>query len=171
MVPAITSLITASDRLSSIANISYRDRCISHSAEAGWQFFDRQIKQCDRDLISSCQIITFQAEKWSNLQRFRSNIEIVDFRVSTLDRYQQVRAKLSANRLVTNQKTEKSFLLATKLYGLIIENVIRGSPCFRGLSQFVADKDCWQELIINRLSTGEIRTKSCPTNSTSSCRS
>jgi CRISPR-associated protein Cas8a1/Csx13 len=34
--------------------------------------------------------------------------------------------------------------------------MIRGSPCFRGLSQFVASKDCWQELIINRLSMGEI---------------
>ena len=78
VVPAIANLITDSERLSSMANISYRDRCISHSTEAGWRFFERQLDRSDRELINSCQVITFQSEQWSNLQRFRSSVEIVE---------------------------------------------------------------------------------------------
>jgi hypothetical protein len=46
---------------------------------------DRQINNSVRDRIDTCQIITFQSEQWSNLQKFRSHVEIVDFKVDVLD--------------------------------------------------------------------------------------
>ena len=80
---------------------------------------------------------------------------MMDVRDDILDRYQQLTAKLSSNRLITTKK-EEHFLVATKIHDLIVANIISGSPFFKGLSQLVTDPNYWIELSINRKHLREI---------------
>jgi CRISPR-associated protein Cas8a1/Csx13 len=151
VIPGVTNLIKASGSFLSMAKVNYQDRCILNGVEAGWRFFerDRQVNNEVDDRITTCQIVTFQADKWTNHQRFRSRVDVMEVRDTVLDRYQQLTSKLSTNRVVTVKK-DKHFLVATKIPELIVENIIRGSPFFRGLSEIVTDANYWTELSINK---------------------
>jgi CRISPR-associated protein Cas8a1/Csx13 len=156
VIPAITNLIESTKSLSSMVNVNYQDRCILHSVEAGWRFFehDRQISKSE-DRITTCQVITFQADKWTNYQRFRSRLDVMEVRDTILDRYQQLTDKLYPSRVISTKKGEH-FLVPTKIHELMVENIITNSPFFKGLSQIVKDSNHWIELSINRKYLGEI---------------
>jgi CRISPR-associated protein Cas8a1/Csx13 len=157
VIPGVTNLIKASGSFLSMAKVNYQDRCILNGAEAGWRFFerDRQVNN-DRDYrITTCQIVTFQAEAWSNHQRFRSRVDVMEVRDTVLNRYQQLTSKLSTNRVVRTKKAQH-FLVATKLHESIVENIIHGSPFFRGLTQLVKDPNHWTELDVNKKQLKEI---------------
>jgi CRISPR-associated protein Cas8a1/Csx13 len=134
-----------------MAALNYQDRCILNSIEAGWRFFERyrQLNKSNSDRITSCQIVTFQSEVWAKQQRLRSNVEVLEVRDDILDRYQRLTSKLSTNRVVTTKK-EKHILVATRLHKLVVENIIRGSPFFRGLAEIVTDANYWTEISINK---------------------
>lgn len=151
VITAITNLIEATTSLSSMVNVNYQERCILHPIEAGWRFFerDRQINKIDSHRITTCQIVTFQSEVWAKQQRLRSSVEVMEVRDDILDRYQQLTTKLSTSRVVTGKK-DKHFLVATKIPELIVENIIRGSPFFRGLTEIVTGANYWTELSINK---------------------
>jgi CRISPR-associated protein Cas8a1/Csx13 len=151
VVPAVTNLIVSARSFLAIAAVNYQDRCILHPIEAGWRFFerDRQLNKSNGDRITSCQIVTFQSEVWAKQQRLRSSVEVLEVRDDIFDRYQRLTAKLSTNRVATGKK-DKHFLVATKIPELIVENIIRGSPFFRGLSEIVTDVNYWTELSINK---------------------
>lgn len=151
VIPAVINLTTSIGSLLAMAAVNYQDRCILHPIEAGWRFFerDRQLNKSNDDQITSCQIITFQSEVWAKQQRLRSRVDVMEVRDTVLDRYQQLTSKLSTNRVVTGKK-DKHFLVATKIPELIVENIIRGSPFFRGLTEIVTDANYWTELSINK---------------------
>jgi CRISPR-associated protein Cas8a1/Csx13 len=150
VIPGVTNLIASVKSCLSIAAVNYRERCILNQKEAGWRFFerDRQINSND-NRITTCQLVTFQAETWAKQQRLRSHVEVMEVRDDLLDRYQQLTSKLFTNRVVITKKGER-FLVATKTHNLIVENIIRGSPFFRGLSQIIIDVNYWTELKIDR---------------------
>jgi CRISPR-associated protein Cas8a1/Csx13 len=157
VIPAITNLIESTKSLLSMVNINYQDRCILHPMEAGWRFFerDRRRNKIESDRITTCQIVTFQAEAWAKRQRLRSGVEVMDVQDDILDRYQQLTAKLSASMVISTKKGEH-FLVATKIHELIVENIITDNPFFRGLSQIVSDNNYWTELSIQRKHLREI---------------
>ena len=157
VIPGVTNLIKASGSFLSMAKVNYRDRCILNAVEAGWRFFerDRQVNNDRDDRITTCQIVTFQAEVWSNHQRFRSRVDVMDVRDTVLDHYHKLTSKLSTNRVVSTKKA-KHFLVATKLHESIVENIIHGSPVFRGLNQLLSDTNYWTELCINKKQLKEI---------------
>jgi CRISPR-associated protein Cas8a1/Csx13 len=157
VIPGVTNLMTASGSFLSMAKVNYQDRCILNGVEAGWRFFerDRQVNNDVDDRIITCQIVTFQADKWTNYQRFRSRVDVMEVRDTVLDRYQQLTSKFSTNRLVSTKKAQH-FLVATKLNESIVENIIRDSPFFRGLTQLVNDTNHWTELGINKKRLKEI---------------
>jgi CRISPR-associated protein Cas8a1/Csx13 len=161
VIPAITNLVGSTRSLLSVVKVNYQDRCILNPAEAGWRFFerDRQLNKIDGDRFNTCQIVTFQAEAWAKRQRLRSKVEIMDVRDDILDRYQQLTAKLSSNRLITTKKGEH-FLVATKIHDLIVANIVTGYPFFKGLFQLVTDPNYWIELSINRKYLEEIMNES-----------
>ncbi len=140
VIPAITNLVEAAKSCLSMVRVNYQDRCILHPQEAGWRFFerDRQLNKSGSARITTCQIVTFQAEVWAKQLKLRSQVEVVEVRDDILDRYQQLTAKLSTNRVVTT-KNEEHFLVATKIHNLIVVNIVVGSPFFKGLSQIVTD--------------------------------
>jgi CRISPR-associated protein Cas8a1/Csx13 len=157
VIPAITNLVKAAKSCLSMVTVNYQDRCILHPREAGWRFFerDRQLNKIDRDRITTCQIVTFQTEVWAKQQKLRSQVDVIQVRDDILDRYQQLTAKLSTNRLITTKKKEH-FLVATKIHDLIVANIIDDSPFLKGLSQTVTDPNYWIELSINRRCLQEI---------------
>jgi CRISPR-associated protein Cas8a1/Csx13 len=157
VIPAVTNLTTSIGSLLAMAAVNYQDRCILHPMEAGWRFFerDRQLNKSNGDRITSCQIVTFQSEVWAKQQRLRSSVEVLEVRDDIFDRYQQLTSKLSTNRIVSTQKAQH-FLVATKLHESIVENIIHGSPFFRGLTQLVNDPNHWTELGINKNQIKEI---------------
>lgn len=156
VIPGITNLMASVKSCLSMAAVSYPERCILNQKEAGWRFFerDRRISSNDRR-ITSCQIATFQSEKWAKQQRLRSYVEVMEVRDNLLDRYQRLTSKLFTNRVITNEKGEQ-FIVATKIYKLLVENIIRGSPFFRGIAQIVNDANYWTELNINKTHLSEI---------------
>lgn len=115
-----------------MAKVNYQDRCILNGTEAGWRFFerDRQVNKDRDDRITTFQIVTFQAEAWSNRQRFRSRVDVMEVRDNVLDRYQQLTSKLFTNQVVSTKKAQH-FLVSTKLHESIVENIIHGCPFFR----------------------------------------
>jgi CRISPR-associated protein Cas8a1/Csx13 len=151
VVPAVSNLLVETSSLLAMAAVNYQDRCILHPMEAGWRFFerDRQLNKSNGDRITSCQIVTFQSEVWAKQQRLRSSVEVLEVRDDIFDRYQRLTAKLSTNRVATGKK-DKHFLVATKIPELIVENIICGSPFFRGLAEIVTDANYWAELSINK---------------------
>ena len=108
VIPAITNLIKAAKSCLSMGTLNYQDRCILYPQEAGWRFFarDRQLNKIDSDRITTCQIVTFQAEVWAKQQKLRSQVDVVEVRDDILDRYQQLTAKLSTNRVIVSKKEE-----------------------------------------------------------------
>ena len=157
VIPAVTNLTTSTRSLLAMAAVNYQDRCILHPMEAGWRFFerDRQLNKSNGDRITSCQIVTFQSEVWAKQQRLRSSVEVLEVRDDILDRYQRLTSQLATNRVVTKKK-EKHILVATRLHGLIVENIIRGAPFFRGLAEIATDDNYWTELSLNNSYLKEI---------------
>jgi CRISPR-associated protein Cas8a1/Csx13 len=117
VIPGVTNLIKGSGSFLSMAKVNYQDRCILNGVEAGWRFFerDRQVNNERDDRITTCQIVTFQAEIWSKNQRFRSRVDVMEVRDTVLDLYHKLTSKLSINRVVRTKKAQYS-LVATKLH-------------------------------------------------------
>lgn len=151
VVPAVTNLTTSIGSLLAMAAVNYQDRCILHPTEAGWRFFerDRQLNKSNGDRITSCHIVTFQSEVWAKQQRLRSSVEVMEVRDDILDRYQRLTSQLATNRVVATKK-EKHILVAARLHELIVDNIIRSAPFFRGLSEIATDANYWTELSIKK---------------------
>jgi CRISPR-associated protein Cas8a1/Csx13 len=138
VVPEITNLKLYAQQRQKLNCLNHQQFYASGCSDAGLRFLANMIPLTGKNNLKRCQVITFGQTQWSNTQKIRTNVELIEINELIIHIY-RLCDRYFNNRVV--EWENRKFIATSIIRELITENLARGFPWWYGFSNVVENKD------------------------------
>lgn len=143
VVPDITDLKQYFQQRQRLNRLNYKQFYASGDSDAGLRLLTEQATThfIAQDNLKRCQVITFDKTQWSNAQKIRQNVEIIEIDKGKIHKY-QLCDRYFKIRVVKWEKG--NFIASNIIRELITENLTKGFPWWYNFALAVRNKDLFK---------------------------
>ena len=132
-VPAITDLEIYARQRQKLNNWNFQQFYAAGYSDAGFRLLTQEatLRIIQQNNLKRCQVITFGQTKWSNVQKIRKSVEVVEINDQIIQNY-RLCDRYFNNRV--EKRKDGNFVAASIFRELITENLARGFPWWHNLA-------------------------------------